>query len=102
MFFQLQRMPEQDVGSPYKRVPDLSSSHLNAPMLPGFKEAEEILRQVQQNRGFLESNLEAVMRARQEVEVYSMLEAVYNDRSVKLHVCVELCMCILTYLFCQE
>lgn len=61
-------------------MPDLTSSKINAPVLPGFRDAENILRQVQQNRGYLESNFEAVLRARQEVEVYSMLEAVYNDR----------------------
>lgn len=59
---------------------DVNSSKLNAPVLPGFKDAEEILRQVRQTRGFLEANLEAVLRTRREVEVYSMLEAVYNDR----------------------
>lgn len=73
------QLPEQGTASPYKSIPDLSFSKINAPVLPGFKEAQEILHQVQQNRGFLESNFEAVMRARQEVEVYSMLEAVYND-----------------------
>jgi hypothetical protein len=61
-------------------VPDLSFNKINAPVLPGFQDAENILQQVQKNRGYLESNFEAVMRARQEVEVYSMLEAVYNDR----------------------
>ncbi|XP_052275900.1 TALPID3 protein-like isoform X2 [Dreissena polymorpha] len=73
------QMPAQGPTTPYKSLPDLSFSHFNAPVHPGFKEAESILRQVQQNRGFLESNFEAVMRAQQEVEVYSMLEAVYND-----------------------
>ncbi|XP_053401553.1 protein TALPID3-like isoform X2 [Mercenaria mercenaria] len=72
-------LPEQNAISPYKSVPDLSFSKINAPVLPGFRDAESILRQVQQNRGYLESNFEAVLRARQEVEVYSMLEAVYND-----------------------
>lgn len=73
-------MPKQEKCSPYKAVPDLTSSHCNAPVLPGFKEAEQILQQVQKNRGYLEANMEAVMRVRQETEVYSMLEAVYNDR----------------------
>lgn len=72
-------IPEQSSASLYKVAPDISFSKINAPVLPGFKEAENILRQVQQNRGYLESNFEAVLRARQEVEVYSMLEAVYND-----------------------
>ncbi|KAL4237536.1 hypothetical protein ACF0H5_002250 [Mactra antiquata] len=72
-------VPEHSDVSPYKSLPDLSYSKFNAPVLPGFKDAESILRQVQQNRGYLESNFEAVLRARQEVEVYSMLEAVYND-----------------------
>ncbi|XP_052767112.1 protein TALPID3-like isoform X2 [Mya arenaria] len=70
---------DQKATSPYKTVPDMSFSQFNAPVLPGFKEAENILKQVQQNRGYLEANMESVMRARQEVEVYSLLEAVYND-----------------------
>ena len=73
-------MPEKEPCSPYKAVPDLSFSHFNAPLLPGFKDAEGILKQVQKNRGILESNLETVFKGRKEVEVYNILETLYNDR----------------------
>jgi len=49
-------------------------------VVSGYKDAKDILQQVRQTRGFLESNLESVLRSRREVEVYSMLETVYNDR----------------------
>ena len=82
MLLIFQELPEKGPTSPYKSLPDLSLSHFNAPLPPGFKDAENILKQVQKNRGYLESNMEAVLRARQEVEVFSLLEAVYHDRLV--------------------
>ena len=75
-----QHVPKQDEASPYKSVADISYNKLNAPVVSGYKDAKDILQQVRQTRGFLESNLESVLRSRREVEVYSMLETVYNDR----------------------
>ncbi|KAK3597345.1 hypothetical protein CHS0354_034588 [Potamilus streckersoni] len=74
-------LPESGVESPYKSVPDLEPIRFNAPLLPGFKDAEGILRQVQKSRGYLEANLETVIKARQETEVYSLLQALYHDSS---------------------
>ena len=73
-------MPEKVPCSPYKTIPDLSLSHFNAPILPGFKDAQSILHQVQKSRGILEANLETVFQGRKDVEVYSVLETLYNDR----------------------
>ena len=82
VFIYFQELPEKGPTSPYKSVPDLSHSQFNAPLPAGFKDAENILKQVQKNRGYLESNMASVLRARQEVEVFSLLEAVYHDRLV--------------------
>ena len=73
-------MPDRTEASPYKAVPELSFQHFNAPVLAGFKDARSILQKVQQNRGILEANMEAVQHARQNVEVYNMLQELYTDR----------------------
>ncbi|OWF51359.1 Protein TALPID3 [Mizuhopecten yessoensis] len=77
-------LPDVVPTSPYKSVPDLGIQRVNAPVLTtaAFQDARQVLKQVGQNKEFLEANLESVLRTRHEVEVYSMLENLYQDSSV--------------------
>lgn len=45
-----------------------------------LKEAEKILRGVQNNKKLLEENLEAIVRAKDGTAVYSFISALSNDR----------------------
>jgi hypothetical protein len=66
--------------TPYKSVPELSLHHFNAPLPPGFSEAEKVLNDVTRTRAFLEANLQTVLRSQHESEVYAMLGNLYHDR----------------------
>ena len=45
-----------------------------------LKEAEKILRGVQNNKKLLEENLEAIVRAKDGTAMYSFINALSNDR----------------------
>ncbi|XP_033735933.1 protein TALPID3-like isoform X2 [Pecten maximus] len=76
-------LPDVVPTSPYKSVPDLGSHKVNAPVhsIGAFQNARQVLKQVGQNKEFLEANMESVLRTRHEVEVYSMLENLYQESS---------------------
>ncbi|CAC5412169.1 unnamed protein product [Mytilus coruscus] len=71
----------KNFSTPYKSVPELSFHHFNAPLLPGFNEAEQVLQDVSQARNCLEANLQSVLRSQQEYEVYTILENLHQKRS---------------------
>ncbi|XP_076099999.1 protein TALPID3-like isoform X2 [Mytilus galloprovincialis] len=68
-------------STPYKSVPELSYHHFNAPLPPGFNEAEHVLQDVSKARNCLEANLQSVLRSQQENEVYAILENLHQNRS---------------------
>ncbi|XP_069118021.1 TALPID3 protein-like [Argopecten irradians] len=76
-------LPDVVPTSPYKYVPDLASHKVNAPVhtVTVFQDARQVLKQVGKNKEFLEANLESVLRTRQEAEVYSILENLYQESS---------------------
>ncbi|XP_052058615.1 TALPID3 protein-like isoform X2 [Mytilus californianus] len=71
----------KNISTPYKSVPELSFHHFNAPLLPGFNEAEQVLQDVSKARNCLEANLQSVLRSQQEYEVYTILENLHQNRS---------------------
>ena len=68
--------------SPYPKLRDVKNEDLNAPVPDGFTEARSVLQEVENNRTVLETNLQRVLRNRGDVEVYSLVEALYHDGCV--------------------
>ncbi|XP_063426718.1 protein TALPID3-like isoform X2 [Mytilus trossulus] len=71
----------KNFSTPYKSVPELSYHQFNAPLPPGFNEAEHVLQDVSKARNCLEANLQSVLRSQQENEVYAILENLHQNRS---------------------
>lgn len=67
----------KDLRSPYKMIPGQSKHGTTIPS--SFSDAALTLQQVKENRAILEANLEAVFRARQEAEVFSIMENLYQE-----------------------
>lgn len=67
----------KDLRSPYKMIPGQSKHSTTIPS--SFSDAALTLQQVKENRAILEANLEAVFRARQEAEVFSIMENLYQE-----------------------
>ncbi|XP_072030129.1 protein TALPID3-like [Amphiura filiformis] len=62
----------------------LSPSQYNAPVpSSSCTEAEALLKQVQANKAYLESNLDIIARATTEEELYSLMEHLYQDESAR-------------------
>lgn len=56
----------------------------NTTIPSSFSDAALTLQQVKENRAILEANLEAVFRASQEAEVFSIMENLYQEGWVLL------------------
>ncbi|XP_078313405.1 uncharacterized protein LOC111128961 isoform X2 [Crassostrea virginica] len=69
---------QKDLKSPYKKAP---TQHEKAPVgnPSSFWDAALTLQEVRDQRATLEANLEAVFRTRQEAEVYTIMETLYQE-----------------------
>ena len=76
IFYQLP--PQKDLKSPYKKA---TTQHEKAPVgnPSSFWDAALTLQEVRDQRATLEANLEAVFRTRQEAEVYTIMETLYQE-----------------------
>ena len=73
--------------SPYShlKAPSLSN-HGNAPIVDKYADIQQVLLNTKMCRENLEHNFEAILRARQESQVYSVIEEMSRDRCVTLRV----------------
>ncbi|XP_074662828.1 uncharacterized protein LOC141915258 [Tubulanus polymorphus] len=67
--------------SPYPTLTDITTKTLHNKQLSTVEEGENILNRIQSHRAILESNLQSIVRAQQNSDVYSLVDDLTRDSS---------------------
>ena len=73
-----QRMASEVLSSPYPKLRPPGGG-ANAPVVANYTDAQDTLQRVMESREYLESNLDAILRARKDAELYSFIDHITRD-----------------------